>query len=54
MLTSSKDWNVVVWDLSNECDPVQRHATVRFDAPVLAAYFHPRNRCVSLLDVIYA
>lgn len=43
MLTSSKDWNVVVWDLSNECDPVQRHATVRFDAPVLAAYFHPRN-----------
>ena len=48
MLTSSKDWNVVVWDLANECDPMQRHATVRFDAPVLAAYFHPRNSKIIL------
>ncbi|EIN10220.1 WD40 repeat-like protein, partial [Punctularia strigosozonata HHB-11173 SS5] len=44
LLTTSKDWNVVVWDLAADFDPPQRHTTVRFDAPVLQAYFHPRNR----------
>lgn len=45
-MTASKDWNVIVWDLSNGCDPMQRHTTIRFDAPVLSATFHPRNRYV--------
>ncbi len=48
VLTSSKDWNVIIWDLASECDPPQRYSTVRFDAPVVSASFHPRNRCVSL------
>jgi COMPASS component SWD1 len=47
VLTSSKDWNVIVWDLASECDPPQRFTTVRFDAPVVSASFHPRNRYVS-------
>ena len=49
VLTSSKDWNVIVWDLASECDPPQRFTTVRFDAPVVSASFHPRNRYVSLI-----
>lgn len=43
VLTSSKDWNVIIWDLASECDPPQRHSTIRFDAPVVSASFHPRN-----------
>ncbi|KIK65788.1 hypothetical protein GYMLUDRAFT_39315 [Collybiopsis luxurians FD-317 M1] len=43
VLTSSKDWNVIIWDLSSPCDPLQRHATIRFDSPVSSASFHPRN-----------
>ncbi|KAF9004774.1 COMPASS complex protein [Cyathus striatus] len=34
VLTTSKDWNIVVWDLASTCDPLQRHCTIRFDAPV--------------------
>lgn len=49
VLTSSKDWNVIVWDLASECDPPQRFNTVRFDAPVVSASFHPRNKYVSLV-----
>lgn len=44
VLTSSKDWNVVVWDLASETDPPRRVTTIRFDAPVSSASFHPRNR----------
>ncbi|KAK2462310.1 hypothetical protein APHAL10511_005616 [Amanita phalloides] len=48
VLTSSKDWNVIVWDLASECDPPQRYTTVRFDAPVVSALFHPRNSNIIL------
>ncbi|KAF9468770.1 WD40 repeat-like protein [Collybia nuda] len=48
VLTSSKDWNVIIWDLASQCDPLQRHATIRFDAPVLSASFHPRNSNIVL------
>ncbi|KAJ7593132.1 WD40 repeat-like protein [Mycena floridula] len=48
VLTSSRDWNVIVWDLSSTCDPMQRHSTVRFDVPVVFATFHPRNRKIIL------
>lgn len=47
VLTSSKDWNVIVWDLASETDPPKRVSTIRFDAPVTSASFHPRNRSVS-------
>ncbi|KZT20675.1 WD40 repeat-like protein [Neolentinus lepideus HHB14362 ss-1] len=49
VLTASKDWNIVVWDLASETDPPKRHATVRFDAPVASAYFHPRNSQILLV-----
>ncbi|EEB91812.1 hypothetical protein MPER_09771, partial [Moniliophthora perniciosa FA553] len=48
VLTSSKDWNVIVWDLSSQCDPPQRHATIRCDAPVSSAFFHPKNSQIIL------
>lgn len=44
VLTTSKDWNVVLWDLASDTDPPKRRTTVRFDAPVSSASFHPRNR----------
>jgi len=43
ILTSSKDWNVIIWDLASDTEPTRRQATVRFDAPVVSASFHPRN-----------
>ncbi|KZT12652.1 WD40 repeat-like protein [Laetiporus sulphureus 93-53] len=43
LLTSSKDWNIIVWDLASDSQPVRRQATIRFDAPVVSASFHPRN-----------
>jgi COMPASS component SWD1 len=46
LLASSKDWNITVWDLAADQDPPQPHALIRFDAPVHAAAFHPRNRHV--------
>ncbi|KII96041.1 hypothetical protein PLICRDRAFT_35009 [Plicaturopsis crispa FD-325 SS-3] len=49
VLTSGKDWNVIIWDLASACDPPQRHATVRFDAPVVSASFHPRNSRILLV-----
>ncbi|TDL29608.1 WD40 repeat-like protein [Rickenella mellea] len=49
VLTSSKDWNVIVWDMASECDPSQRRTTVRFDAPVLTASFHPQNMQIILV-----
>ena len=45
-MTSSKDWNVVIWDLASETDPPRRVVTIRFDAPIASASFHPRNRYV--------
>ncbi|KIK79997.1 hypothetical protein PAXRUDRAFT_833798 [Paxillus rubicundulus Ve08.2h10] len=48
ILTASKDWNIIVWDLASPYDPPRRHATIRFDAPVVAASFHPRNSCILL------
>ncbi|EPT03135.1 hypothetical protein FOMPIDRAFT_130234 [Fomitopsis schrenkii] len=49
VLTSSKDWNVIVWDLASDTDPVRRRATIRFDAPVICASFHPRNSQIVLV-----
>ncbi|KAJ2927391.1 hypothetical protein H1R20_g9706, partial [Candolleomyces eurysporus] len=48
LLTSSKDWNIVVWDLASPYDPPQRHNTLRFDAPVVSASFHPKNSRIIL------
>ncbi|KAF7301216.1 WD-REPEATS-REGION domain-containing protein [Mycena indigotica] len=48
VLTTSKDWNVIIWDLANRCIPAQRHSTLRFDAPVVSASFHPRNSQIIL------
>ncbi|KIM83996.1 hypothetical protein PILCRDRAFT_68653, partial [Piloderma croceum F 1598] len=48
VLTSSKDWNIIVWDLLSDVDPIQRHCTIRFDAPVVSAFFHPRNSQIVL------
>ena len=47
LLTASRDWNVIIWDLSaGAADTLQgeRTHTVRFDAPVTSAALHPRNR----------
>ncbi|KAH0587078.1 hypothetical protein H2248_005896 [Termitomyces sp. 'cryptogamus'] len=52
IITSSKDWNVIKWDLASQCDPIQRMATIRFDGPVVSASFHPRNRCALQIFVI--
>ncbi|KZP21728.1 WD40 repeat-like protein [Athelia psychrophila] len=43
VLTSSKDCNVIIWDLLSDSDPLQRFQTIRFDSPVVSASFHPRN-----------
>ncbi|OAV88720.1 hypothetical protein PTTG_28937 [Puccinia triticina 1-1 BBBD Race 1] len=40
LLSSSRDWNVIIWDLNSG----EREQTVRFDAPVTSAQFHPINR----------
>ncbi|KIJ70363.1 hypothetical protein HYDPIDRAFT_35755 [Hydnomerulius pinastri MD-312] len=48
ILTASKDWNIIIWDLASPSDPPLRHATIRFDAPVVAASFHPRNSRIIL------
>ncbi|KAF8876289.1 COMPASS complex protein [Gymnopilus junonius] len=49
LLTSSKDWNVLVWDLASTCDPPQRHNSIRFDAPVVSSSFHPNNSQIILV-----
>ncbi|KAF8121309.1 WD40-repeat-containing domain protein [Boletus edulis] len=48
LLTASKDWNIIIWDLASPYDPPHRQATIRFDAPVVAASFHPRNSRIIL------
>ncbi|KAG0040246.1 chromatin binding protein [Podila clonocystis] len=40
LLSSSRDWNCIVWDLLTGS---KKH-TVRFDTPVLNAQFHPKNK----------
>lgn len=42
LLSSSRDWNVIIWDLFTG----ERRETIRFDAPVTSAQFHPNNRYV--------
>ncbi|OAV96285.1 hypothetical protein PTTG_08497 [Puccinia triticina 1-1 BBBD Race 1] len=40
LLSSSRDWNVIIWDLNSG----EREQTVQFNAPVTSAQFHPINR----------
>ncbi|KAF5364209.1 hypothetical protein D9756_000928 [Leucocoprinus leucothites] len=63
VLTSSKDWNVIVWDLAERLagsstrgggaggggGGLQRMKTVRFDSSVMSASFHPRNSKIILV-----
>lgn len=44
VMTSSRDWNCVLWDLETG----DRVKTIRFDSPVSGASLHPRNRFVVL------
>ncbi len=46
VVTASKDWNVIIWDLASDTELPRRKATVRFDVPVVSASFHPKNRFV--------
>lgn len=43
LLSASKDWTVIVWDLKTG----ERRRTVRFDAPVTCAALHSKNRSAS-------
>jgi len=45
LLSSSQDWKVVVWDLQDG----SRMRTVRFEAPVFMAEFHPHDQYVNSL-----
>lgn len=55
LLSASRDWNVIIWDLdanaSTSVRPERRH-TLRFDAPVTSAHLHPRNRYVDIVEII--
>ncbi|PPQ70476.1 hypothetical protein CVT24_013283 [Panaeolus cyanescens] len=48
LLTSSKDWNILIWDLASPTNPPLRYNTLRFDAPVHSACFHPKNSQIVL------
>lgn len=37
LLTSSMDWNCIIWDLVKSC----RKLVLRFDSPIFRAQFHP-------------
>ena len=39
LLSSSRDWNIIIWDILTG----DRRNCIRFDAPVLSASLHPRN-----------
>ncbi|BGP55776.1 chromatin binding protein [Rhodotorula sphaerocarpa] len=46
LLTASRDWNAILWDLSAGAQDTlegERKHTIRFDAPVTSAALHPRN-----------
>lgn len=45
LLSASRDWNVIVWDLETG----ERRDTIRFDAPVTSAHLHPKNRSLPYL-----
>lgn len=47
LLSASRDWNVIVWDLLSG----ERRETVRFDAPVTSAQFHPKNSKVIVVTL---
>ncbi|EIM21592.1 WD40 repeat-like protein [Wallemia mellicola CBS 633.66] len=37
LLSASRDWNCIVWDMETS----ERAATIKFDAPIQEAFFHP-------------
>ncbi|POY74570.1 hypothetical protein BMF94_2331, partial [Rhodotorula taiwanensis] len=46
LLTASRDWNAILWDLSAAAQDSlegERKHTIRFDAPITSASLHPRN-----------
>ncbi|GAA6020877.1 hypothetical protein JCM11491_000017 [Sporobolomyces phaffii] len=46
LLSASRDWNVIIWDLSSSAFSTvtgERRNTIRFDAPVTSANLHPSN-----------
>ena len=47
LLTASRDWNVVLWDLEHGT----RVRTIRFDSPVIGASLHPKNWYGTLVSV---
>ncbi|MBW0462736.1 hypothetical protein O181_002451 [Austropuccinia psidii MF-1] len=47
LLSSSRDWNVIIWDLQSG----ERRDTIRFDAPVTSAHFHPLNSKVVVVTL---
>ncbi|KAH8930126.1 WD40 repeat-like protein [Atractiella rhizophila] len=47
VLSASRDWNVIIWDLKHG----ERSDTIRFDAPVSSAEFHPQNRKLILVTL---
>lgn len=47
LLSASRDWNVIVWDLKTGA----RRDTIRFDAPVTTAVLHPRNSKIVLVTL---
>lgn len=40
LLSASRDWNCIIWDLKTR----ERSNTIKFDAPIHEAYFHPQSR----------
>jgi len=47
LLSTSRDWNCIVWDLASG----DRRETIRFDAPVVGATFHPKNSKLILVTL---
>ncbi|KAG0057401.1 hypothetical protein BGZ83_010860 [Gryganskiella cystojenkinii] len=45
LLSASKDWNCIIWDLLTGT----KEHTIRFDTPVLNAQFHPKNSSVFIV-----
>ena len=48
LLSASRDWNCVVWDVETG----ERRQTIKMDAPVQEAFFHPCSRCVGSVVAI--
>ena len=47
LLSASRDWNVIIWDLHTG----ERRDTIRFDAPITSAVLHPRNSKIVLVTL---